>query len=92
MEEIARNIEKLIETLNENSIPNWITIVGLLGPVFISILVCWLSNRQNKTIKRKKNNYFIYKIERIMFISIADFIYTSRIKLLPLILIRSLTR
>ena len=24
-----------------------------------------LSNRQNKTIKRKKNNYFIYKIERI---------------------------
>lgn len=26
MEEIARNIEKLIETLNENSIPNWINI------------------------------------------------------------------
>lgn len=25
MEEVARNIEKLIETLNENSIPNWIT-------------------------------------------------------------------
>ena len=24
-----------------------------------------LSNRKNKTIKRKKNNYFIYKIERI---------------------------
>jgi hypothetical protein len=24
-----------------------------------------LSNRQNKTIKRRKNNYFIYKIERI---------------------------
>ena len=48
MEEIARNIEKLIETLNENSIPNWITIVGLLGPIFISILVWWLSNRQNK--------------------------------------------
>lgn len=48
MEEIARNIEKLIETLNKNSIPNWITIVGLLGPILISILVWWLSNRQNK--------------------------------------------
>ena len=34
-----------------------------------------LSNRQNKTIKKRKNNYFIYKIERIkiskLFISLA---------------------
>lgn len=40
-----------------------------------------LSNRQNKTIKKKKNNYFIYKIERIkiskLFISLAIIIIIS---------------
>lgn len=42
-----------------------------------------LSNRQNKTIKRKKNNYFIYKIERIkiskLIVSLCIIIFISSI-------------
>ena len=64
------------------------TIVGVnylvwLGVAIVSLFITSnldstslnLSNRQNRTIKKRKNNYFIYKIERIkiskLFISLA---------------------
>lgn len=49
---------------------NYLIWIGLaIGSVFITSNLdstsLNLSNRQNRTIKKRKNNYFIYKIERI---------------------------
>lgn len=59
MEEIAQKIEQLIEVINQNSIPTWITILGILIPIILSIMLLLQSHRQNK-----KNNQLQKQIEQ----------------------------
>ena len=48
MEEIAQKIEQLIEVINQNSIPTWITILGILIPIILSIMLLLQSHKQNE--------------------------------------------
>ncbi len=73
-----KNRKYLIEAILLGVAIGFCTLVGVnylvwIGIAIISIFITSnldstslnLSNRQNKTIKKRKNNYFIYKIERI---------------------------
>lgn len=73
-----KNRKYLIEAVLLGIVMGISTIIGVnyliwIGLAIISVFITSnldstslnLSNRQNRTIKRKKNNYFIYKIERI---------------------------
>lgn len=48
MEDLIATLNDLIEVIKDNSVPMWITIIGVFVPILISILVLWLSVRQNK--------------------------------------------
>lgn len=39
MEELIQKIDELIENLNSNSMPLWLSIVGLIVPIIISVAV-----------------------------------------------------
>lgn len=58
MEEIIEVINRLIEAVNQNSIPFWVTCVGIFVPIFISVAVAISSCVQNK-----KNNKLQKEIE-----------------------------
>ena len=48
MEELIQKIDELINAINNNSVPLWLTIIGILVPIAISLLVWWQSHQQNK--------------------------------------------
>ena len=48
MEELIQKIDDLINAINNNSVPLWLTIIGILVPIAISLLVWWQSYQQNK--------------------------------------------
>lgn len=48
MEDLIVTLNDLIEVIKDNSVPMWITIIGVFVPILISILVLWLSGQQNK--------------------------------------------
>lgn len=48
MEELIQKIDELIKEIHANSVPLWITIIGILVPIFISLLVLWQGCQQNK--------------------------------------------
>lgn len=48
MEELMQKIDELINAINNNSVPFWLTIIGIFVPIAISLLVWWQSHRQNK--------------------------------------------
>ena len=52
MEEIVQKIEELIEILKENSIPTWISIIGVFVPIILSGLVIFLTVIQHKQNKK----------------------------------------
>ncbi len=58
MKEIAETINRLIEMIDQNSIPIWVTYVGIFVPISISVAVAIISLIQNK-----KNNKLQKEIE-----------------------------
>ena len=48
MEELIQKIDELINAINNNSVPLWLSIIGILVPIAISLLVWWQSHQQNK--------------------------------------------
>lgn len=48
MEAIAQQLDRLIDTLNRDAIPIWITVVGIFVPILLSILLLWQSYGQNR--------------------------------------------
>lgn len=55
MEDLITALNNLIEVINNNTVPLWITIIGTLVPIFISILVFIQSYSQNKKNTELKN-------------------------------------
>lgn len=49
MEELIQKIDELINAINNDSVPLWLTIIEILVPIAISLLVWWQSHQQNKT-------------------------------------------
>lgn len=55
MEELVQKIDELIMTLNSNSIPLWISIIGVFVPILLSIAVIAITitqNAQNKKLQK----------------------------------------
>ena len=48
MEELIQKIDELINEISANSVPLWLSIVGIFVPILISIIVLWQGCRQNK--------------------------------------------
>lgn len=48
MEEIVQKMDQLIMVMNQNSIPAWITVLGIFVPIILSIIVLLQSCIQNK--------------------------------------------
>ena len=54
MEELIDKIDELIIAINNNSIPLWLSIVGILIPIFISIVVAiqaYIQHNSNKKLQ-----------------------------------------
>ena len=54
MEELIQKIDELIITINNNSLPLWLSIVGILVPIFISIIVAiqaYIQHNSNKQLQ-----------------------------------------
>ena len=54
MEELIEKIEELIIVINNNSVPLWLSIVGILIPIFISIVVAiqaYIQHNSNKKLQ-----------------------------------------
>lgn len=48
IEDICLEIEKLNATLSNNSIPFWLSAIGVFMPMILTVLVAWQSYRQDK--------------------------------------------
>lgn len=48
MEELIQKIDELINKISENSVPLWLSIIGIFVPILISLLVLWQGYRQNR--------------------------------------------
>ena len=48
MEEIVKKIDELINEIGANTVPLWLSIIGIFVPILISIIVLWQGCRQNK--------------------------------------------
>lgn len=54
MEELIQKIDELIIAINNNSLPLWLSIVGILVPIFISIIVAiqaYIQHNSNKELQ-----------------------------------------
>lgn len=54
MEELIQKIDELIIAINNNSLPLWLSIVGILVPIFISIIVAiqaYIQHNSNKQLQ-----------------------------------------
>ena len=76
MEELIQKIDELIIAINNNSLPLWLSIVGILVPIFISIIVAiqaYIQHNSNKQLQI----YISEKESRIQmhtdFLAIYDF-------------------
>jgi hypothetical protein len=59
MEDIAQKIDELIETINNNTLPLWISIVGIFVPILLSgiiIVITIIQNKKNKELQELINN------------------------------------
>ena len=48
MEELIQKIDELINEISANSVPLWLSIIGVFVPILLSLLVLWQGCRQNK--------------------------------------------
>ena len=48
MEELIQKIDELINEISANSVPLWLSIIGVFVPILLSLLVLWQGYRQNK--------------------------------------------
>ena len=48
MDELMQKLDKLIDAVNSNTVPMWLTVIGIFIPIVISLLVFWQSWQQNK--------------------------------------------
>ena len=76
MEELIEKIEELIIVINKNSVPLWLSIVGILIPIFISIVVAIQAYIQHNSNK-KLQMYISEKEARIQMHSDFLIIYDS---------------
>lgn len=52
MEELTQKIDELIRAINANSIPKWISFVGIFVPILLSVLVIIITIYQHRKNKR----------------------------------------
>ena len=76
MEDLLEKIDELIFAINMNSVPFWLSVVGILVPIFISIAVAIQANIQHNSTK-KLQMYISEKEERIQMHSDFLAIYDS---------------
>jgi len=58
-EQLIEEVKELVNTLNNNTIPTWITILGIIIPIILSIAVivqAWVQHRQNKKLQSYLSN------------------------------------
>ena len=52
MEELAQKIDEIIATMNSNTLPLWVSIVGIFVPILLSVVVIVISIMQHKINKK----------------------------------------
>ena len=66
MEELIQRIDQLIAIMNRNSVPTWITIVGIFVPILISLMLLLQAYRHHKdnTLLQKQFEQSHEKLQR----------------------------
>ena len=58
MEEVLQKLTELIDVLENNSVPLWLSIFGIIVPIIISVavvIITIINNRRDKDLQRQIN-------------------------------------
>lgn len=58
-EKLIEELQSLTEAINKNAVPLWISVVGVIVPIVLSIAVivqAWVQHRQNKKLQSNLSN------------------------------------